>query len=62
MSGRVVDIAYEGGRSLYRVATERYGTVLVSAANVTRTQDGAFQRGTDVWLGWDDSAAQVLDE
>jgi putrescine transport system ATP-binding protein len=62
VGGRIVDIAYEGGRSLYRVATDRYGTVLVSAANVTRTREGAFQRGADVWLGWNDSSGQVLDE
>lgn len=62
VSGRIVDIAYEGGRSLYRVATERYGTVLVSAANVTRTQDGAFQRGMEVWLGWSDSSGQALED
>ena len=61
VSGRIVDIAYEGGRSLYRVATERYGTVLVSSANVTRTQEGTFKRGMDVWLGCRDSSGQVLE-
>ena len=61
VSGRIVDSAYEGGRSLYRVATERHGTVLVSATNVTRTQDGVFQRGMAVWLSWNDSSGQVLE-
>jgi ABC-type Fe3+/spermidine/putrescine transport system ATPase subunit len=59
--GLIVDIAYEGDRSLYRVATERHGTMLVSAANVTRNRDGLFQRGREVWLGWDDAAAQPLE-
>jgi len=59
--GLIVDIAYEGDRSLYRVATERHGTMQVSATNVTRHRDGAFQRGREVWLGWDDSAAHPLE-
>jgi putrescine transport system ATP-binding protein len=61
VAGRIVDIAYEGGRSLYRVATE--GTViLVSMANVARTPDQAYRRGESVWLGWADDAGQMLSE
>ncbi|MBV8192297.1 MAG: ABC transporter ATP-binding protein [Alphaproteobacteria bacterium] len=60
IAGEIVDIAYEGDRSLYRVATER-GVLLVSAANVAR--DGrSFQRNQRVWLAWAADAAQVLDE
>jgi putrescine transport system ATP-binding protein len=61
VAGRIVDIAYEGGRSLYRVATE--GTViLVSMANVARTPNQAYRRGESVWLGWADDAGQMLSE
>ncbi len=62
VTGRIADIAYEGGRSLYRVATEGRGTMLVSTANVARARDGAFRRGQHVWLGWDDDSGQMLDE
>ena len=62
VAGRIVDIAYEGGRSLYRVATNGHGTMLVSAANTERSRDGAFRRGQSVWLGWNDDAGQPLAE
>ena len=62
VTGRIVDIAYEGGRSLYRVATESRGTLLVSTANVTRLRDEAFRREQQVWLGWSDDSGQVLHE
>jgi putrescine transport system ATP-binding protein len=60
--GKVVDVAYEGDRSLYRVATESRGTMLVSTTNIHRTRDGAFRRGDSVWLGWSNDSGQVLDE
>jgi ABC-type Fe3+/spermidine/putrescine transport system ATPase subunit len=60
IAGEIVDIAYEGGRSLYRVATET-GVLLVSSANVDRTGE-SFRRTQRVWLGWTDDAGQVLDE
>ncbi len=62
VAGRIVDIAYEGDRSLYRVATEGRGTMLVSTTNVARTRDGAFRRDQQVWLGWSDEQGQPLDE
>jgi putrescine transport system ATP-binding protein len=61
-SGKIVDIAYEGDRSLYRIMTESRGMMLVSTTNVTRTRDGIFRREQSVWLGWDDDSGQVLDE
>jgi ABC-type Fe3+/spermidine/putrescine transport system ATPase subunit len=61
MVGRIVDIAYEGGRSLYRVAVDDGRIMIVSAANVVRTSDGPFHRGQDVWLTWADDAGQPLD-
>jgi putrescine transport system ATP-binding protein len=62
VGGRIVDIAYEGDRSLYRVATQGSGTMLVSTTNVARTREGAFRREQSVWLGWNDDSGQMLDE
>jgi ABC-type Fe3+/spermidine/putrescine transport system ATPase subunit len=58
--GKIVDIAYEGGRSLYRVATES-GVLLVSSANVARDGE-SFRRTQRVWLAWAEDAGQVLEE
>jgi ABC-type Fe3+/spermidine/putrescine transport system ATPase subunit len=60
ITGAIVDIAYEGNRSLYRVATES-GVLLVSATNAGRA-GGTFRRTQRVWLSWSDDAGQVLDE
>jgi putrescine transport system ATP-binding protein len=60
VAGEIVDIAYEGGRSLYRVATES-GVLLVTSTNTAREGE-AFRRTQRVWLGWSDDAGQVLDE
>jgi len=60
VAGKIVDIAYEGDRSLYRVATAD-SVLLVSTANVARTTE-AFRRGQSVWLGWAADAGQELDE
>ena len=62
VSGKIIDIAYEGDRSLYRVATETRGLMLVSTTNVARTRDGIFRRKQSVWLGWNDDSGQMLDE
>ena len=62
MAGRIVDIAYEGGRSLYRVAIQEGRILIVTCANVLRTQEGSFRRDQDVWLGWAADAGQPLDE
>ena len=62
VTGKIVDIAYEGDRSLYRVVTESRGTLLVSTANVTRVREAGFQRDQNVWLGWNDDSGQMLDE
>jgi putrescine transport system ATP-binding protein len=62
MAGRIVDIAYEGGRSLYRVAVDEGRIMIVSSANVLRTREGPFHRGQDVWLSWAADAGHPLDE
>ena len=59
--GRIVDIAYEGDRSLYRVALVDDRVLVVSTANVLRKIDG-FRRGQEVWLGWAQDAGQRLEE
>ena len=61
VAGKIVDIAYEGDRSLYRVATGEGSVLLVSTVNVTRTTE-VFRRGQSVWLGWAADAGHELDE
>ena len=60
--GRIVAVAYEGDRSLYRVALGDGSMLLVSIANVARHPSEPWPRGQDVWLGWSDDAGQRLDE
>jgi putrescine transport system ATP-binding protein len=62
VAGKIVDIAYEGDRSLYRIATDARGILLVSTTNVARTRDSLFRREQSVWLGWSDDSGQMLDE
>ena len=62
VAGKILDIAYEGDRSLYRIVTEGKGTMVVSTANVDRTQPASFARGQDVWLGWSADAGHRLSE
>jgi ABC-type Fe3+/spermidine/putrescine transport system ATPase subunit len=58
----VIDIAYEGDRSLYRVAVTGGPVMLVSRTNSKRIREDAFRRGQRVWLGWSHHAGQVLHE
>jgi putrescine transport system ATP-binding protein len=60
--GRIVDIAYEGDRSLYRVALGDGSVLLVSTANVARHPREPWPRGQEVWLGWAADAGQRLEE
>ena len=60
--GRIVDVAYEGDRSLYRVGLLDGSVLLVSTANVAREPREPWPRGQDVWLGWAGDAGQRLDE
>ena len=61
-AGRIVDIAYEGDRSLYRVALDDGRLMIAATANVGRAPDVAFRRGESVWLGWASDAGQLLDD
>jgi ABC-type Fe3+/spermidine/putrescine transport system ATPase subunit len=60
--GRIVDIAYEGDRSLYRVALGDGSMLQVSTTNVSRDLHEPWPRGREVWLGWAADAGQRLDE
>ena len=63
MTGKVVEVAYEGDRSLYRVAVDNGPMMQVATMNVARaTARARIARGDTVWLGWADDAGQVLDE
>ena len=61
VAGKIVDAAYEGDRSLYRVAIDDGSVLLVSTANVARTAE-TFRRGQSVWLGWAADAGHELEE
>ena len=60
--GKILDIAYEGDRSLYRIVTEGKGTMVVSTTNIDRMQPASFARGQEVWLGWSADAGHRVIE
>ena len=60
--GKILDIAYEGDRSLYRIVTEGKGTMVVSTTNIDRMQPASFARGQKVWLGWSADAGHRVIE
>ena len=62
VEGTIVDVAYEGGRSLYRVATGGGRVMVVTTANVPHTDEAAFRRGQSVWLGWAVDAGHLLEK
>ncbi len=62
VAGKILDIAYEGDRSLYRIVTEGKGTMVVSTTNIDRVQPASFARGQDVWLGWSADAGHRVSE
>jgi ABC-type Fe3+/spermidine/putrescine transport system ATPase subunit len=55
VAGKIVDIAYEGDRSLYRIATDGAVMIVSTAPNLSR------RRGDAVWLGWAADAGHPLD-
>jgi ABC-type Fe3+/spermidine/putrescine transport system ATPase subunit len=62
VAGKVVEVAYEGDRSLYRVAVDNGPLMQVVTMNIARARESAYRRGDSVWLGWADDAGQALDE
>jgi putrescine transport system ATP-binding protein len=61
VAGKIVDAAYEGDRSLYRVTIDDGSVLSASIANVGRTAE-TFRRGQSVWLGWAADAGHELEE
>ncbi len=62
VQGTIVDIAYEGSRSLYRVSMGGGRVMMVTTANVARTGEAAFRRTQSVWLGWASDAGHLLEK
>jgi len=62
VAGKIVEVGYEGDRSLYRVAVDDGPLMLVATMNVVRAKESTYRRGDTVWLGWADDAGQVLHE
>jgi len=62
LSGTIVDIAYEGGRSLYRIATAEEHIIVVTVANLSATQDDMYRHGQVVWMGWAADAGHEIDD
>jgi putrescine transport system ATP-binding protein len=59
--GRVADIGYLGGLSVYKVRLDDGAVVKAAVANVARTSEGAFSVHDEVWLSWPPEAAVVLE-
>jgi putrescine transport system ATP-binding protein len=58
--GRITDIGYLGGMSIYKVRLDDGVVVKAAVANVARTGGRALSAGDDVWLSWPPEAAVVL--
>ncbi len=54
VAGKIVDIAYEGDRSLYRIATDGAVMIVSTAPNLSH------RRGDSIWLGWAADAGHPL--
>lgn len=60
MRGRICDVGYLGGLSIYKVRLDDGVTVKAAVANVARSRVGAFSVQDEVWLSWPAEAAMVL--
>src|SRR5215467_3390409 len=60
MHGRVWDIGYLGGVSVYKVRLDNGAVVKASVANVARRTGQAIGADDEVWLSWPPDAAVVL--
>ena len=58
--GQVVDIAYQGSVSIYRVRLESGHMVRVNSPNETRTARRTIDWDDTVWLAWDREAGVLL--
>ena len=60
LHGRICDIGYLGGISIYKVRLDDGAIIKAAVANVARTSGGAFKVHDEVWLSWPPDAAVVL--
>src|SRR5262249_26305838 len=60
MRGRVCDIGYLGGVSIYKVQLDDGAVLKVAVANVARTSMQPFSPHDEVWLSWPPDVAVVL--
>jgi putrescine transport system ATP-binding protein len=58
--GRLCDIGYLGGLSIYKVRLNDGAVVMATVANVARNREAAFSTGDEVWISWPPDAAVVL--
>jgi putrescine transport system ATP-binding protein len=58
--GRICDVGYLGGMSIYKVRLDDGVVVRAAVANVARATGQAFSVGDEVWLSWPPEAAVVL--
>jgi putrescine transport system ATP-binding protein len=58
--GRICDIGYLGGVSIYKVRLDDGAIVKAAVANVARTSGQAFSAHDEVWLSWPPDVAVVL--
>jgi putrescine transport system ATP-binding protein len=59
--GRIADVGYLGGVSIYKVRLDDGTVVKAAVANVARTSGRAFSIHDEVWLSWPPEAAVVLE-
>jgi putrescine transport system ATP-binding protein len=59
-AGRVADIGYLGGISIYKVQVDDGRMMKATVANLVRAGVPPISRGDEVWLSWDPAAAVVL--
>jgi putrescine transport system ATP-binding protein len=58
--GRIEDIGYLGGTSVYKVRLNDGAVVKAAVANVARTRGPALGAGDEVWVSWPPEAGVVL--
>jgi putrescine transport system ATP-binding protein len=60
--GRIADVGYLGGMSIYKVRLNDGAVMKAAVANVARSGSPAFSAGDEVWLSWPPEAGVVLTE
>jgi len=60
VEGQVVDVAYRGDLSVYKVKLASGFVLKITAANLSRTLAQSFGMGSDIWLSFPPDASVVL--